>query len=174
MSTNPWAVPSGAKQEIGMTKKDVPIKGHGKVVAMLNRIMESELAGVVRYTHYSLMVFGYNRIPIISWLRGQAEESLAHAQKAGELITHLGGHPSLAIGPLLETHKHDIGEILRESLAHEAMALHLYKDLLKEVEGESVMLEEYAREMIYTEELHQGEVNKMLRKPGDISVFSDH
>jgi bacterioferritin len=157
-----------------MAKKEAGHRVNDKVIAMLNRIMESELAGVVRYTHYSLMVFGYNRIPIISWLREQADESLAHAQKAGELITLLGGHPSLSIGSLLETHKHDIGDILRESLAHEAMALQLYKDLLKEVEGESVMLEEYAREMIYTEELHQGEVNKMLRKPGEISVFSDH
>jgi bacterioferritin len=88
------------------------------------------------------------------------------------MITHLGGHPSLAIGPLLETHKHDIGDILRESLEHESAALQLYRDLLREAEGVSVMLEEYARNMIYTEELHQGEVNKMLRKPGDVSVFS--
>jgi bacterioferritin len=157
-----------------MTKKENALKGNDKVIAMLNHIMESELAGVVRYTHYSLMVFGYNRLPIISWLRGQADESLAHAHKAGELITHLGGHPSLAIGPLLETHKHDIGDILRESLDHEGAALQLYRDLLKEVEGVTVMLEEYARTMIYTEELHQGEVNKMLRKPGDVSVFSGH
>lgn len=157
-----------------MTKKESALKGNDKVIAMLNHIMESELAGVVRYTHYSLMVFGYNRIPIISWLRGQADESLAHAHKAGELITHLGGHPSLSIGPLLETHKHDIGDILRESLDHEGAALQLYRDLLKEVEGVSVMLEEYARTMIYTEELHRGEVNKMLRKPGDVSVFSGH
>ncbi len=157
-----------------MAKKEVGHRASDKVVSMLNRIMESELAGVVRYTHYSLVVFGYNRIPIISWLREQADESLAHAQKAGELITLLGGHPSLAIGQLLETHKHDIGDILRESLAHEAMALQLYRDLLKEIAGESVMLEEYARQMIYVEEQHQGEVNKMLRKPGEISVFSDH
>ncbi|NUJ81411.1 bacterioferritin [Methylocystis sp. FS] len=157
-----------------MIKKENALKGNDKVIAMLNHIMESELAGVVRYTHYSLMVFGYNRLPIISWLRGQADESLAHAHKAGELITHFGGHPSLAIGPLLETHKHDIGDILRESLDHEGAALQLYRDLLKEVEGVSVMLEEYARTMIYTEELHQGEVNKMLRKPGDVSVFSGH
>ena len=88
------------------------------------------------------------------------------------MITHIGGHPSLAIGPLLETHKHDIGDILREPLEHEAAALQLYRDLLKEAEGVSVMLEEYARKMIYTEELHQGEVDKMLRKPGDVSVFS--
>ena len=142
-----------------------------KVVQLLNRILELELAGVVRYTHYSLMVFGYNRIPIIGWLRDQASESLLHAGKAGELITHLGGHPSLSIGPLLETHNHDIGDILRESLEHEGIALQACRDLLAEVEGKSVMLEEYAREMIYAEELHQGEVNKMLRKPGEVAVF---
>lgn len=155
-----------------MAKKDKTAGPANKpVVALLNKILELELAGVVRYTHYSLMVFGYNRIPIISWLRGQAAESLDHAQKAGELITHLGGHPSLSIGPLLETHNHDIGDILRESLEHEGKALESYRKLLKEVEGESIMLEEYAREMIHAEELHLGEVNKMLRKPGDVGIF---
>ena len=141
------------------------------VTKALNTILELELAGVVRYTHYALMVFGYNRIPIVSWLRSQAAESLTHADKAGELITHLGGHPSLSIGPLLETHNHDIGDILRESMAHEKLSLNAYKALLSLVEGDSVMLEEYAREMIYQEELHSGEVDKMLRKPGDLSKF---
>lgn len=138
----------------------------------LNRIMELELAGVVKYTHYSLMVYGYNRIPIVSWLKGNADESLAHAHKAGELVTLLGGHPSLKIGPLLETEQHDIGDILRESLDHEKAALAAYYDLLRIAEGDSVLLEEYAREMIVSEELHQDEVNKMLRRPGDTAVFT--
>ncbi|MBI3344335.1 MAG: bacterioferritin, partial [Gammaproteobacteria bacterium] len=60
---------------------------------VLNRILEQELAGVVRYTHYALMVYGYNRIPIVSWLREQANEGLSHAQQAGEMITQLGAHP---------------------------------------------------------------------------------
>ncbi|MDA9914127.1 ferritin-like domain-containing protein [Methylophilaceae bacterium] len=143
-----------------------------KIIDALNKILELELAGVVRYTHYSLMVYGYSRIPIISWLRDQATESLDHANKAGEVITNLGGHPSLAIGPLLETENHDIGDILRESLDHEMAALNSYKELLKLVEGYSVMLEEYAREMIYNEELHLGEVDKMLRNPGDMEPFN--
>ncbi|PRD64899.1 ferritin-like domain-containing protein [Malikia granosa] len=137
----------------------------------LNRIMELELAGVVKYTHYSLMVYGYNRIPIVSWLKGNADESLAHAHKAGELVTLLGGHPSLKIGPLLETEQHDIGDILRESLAHERSALAAYYELLQIAEGHSVLLEEYAREMIVSEELHQDEVNKMLRRPGETAAF---
>ena len=140
-------------------------------IDVLNKILELELAGVVRYTHYSLMVFGYNRIPIVSWLKGNADESMAHALKAGEFVTMLGGHPSLKIGPLLETHKHDIGDILRESLEQERSTLDAYYELLKLTEGKSVALEEYAREMILMEEMHLDEVNKMLRKPGEIAPF---
>jgi bacterioferritin len=138
------------------------------VAATLNKILEFELAGTVRYTHYSLMTYGYNRIPIVKWLNEQAAEALAHAQAAGELITQLGEHPSLAIGPLLETHKHDIGDILRESMQHERETLALYHKLLEQAAGNSILIEEYARDMISTEEQHLGEVDKMLRKPGDI------
>jgi len=144
-----------------------------KAIELLNRIMELELAGVVRYTHYALMVFGYNRIPIVSWLDGNANESLAHAKRAGEFVTMLGGHPSLKIGTLLETHKHDIGDILRESLEQESTTLAAYYELLKLSEGNNVSLEEYAREMILLEETHLDEVNKMLRKPGEMAPFSE-
>jgi len=137
------------------------------VVELLNRILELELSGVVRYTHYSFMVYGYGRIPIVSWLRGQADESLLHAQEAGELITQLEGDPSLGIGPLLQSHTHDIGAILEESLKHEDEGLAAYGELLAVVEGQSVMLEEYARRMISDETRHVGEVKKMLRAPSD-------
>lgn len=142
-------------------------------IEILNRIMELELAGVVRYTHYSLMVFGYNRIPIVSWLKGNGDESLQHAYRAGELVTLLGGHPSLKIGALLETHKHDIGDILRESLEQEKSTLEAYYELLRLAEGKAVLLEEFAREMIALEEMHLDEVNKMLRKPGEIKPFGE-
>jgi bacterioferritin len=137
------------------------------VVALLNKILETELAGVVRYTHYAFMIFGYGRIPIVSWMRDQATESLTHANEAGELITYLGSHPSLGIGPLLETHRHDVGDILRESLDHEQLALSSYTKLLASVTGRNVLLEEYARRMIAQEEMHIGDVRKMLIKPGE-------
>ena len=139
------------------------------VIDVLNRILESELAGVVRYTHYSFLVFGFGRIPIVSWLRAQATESLQHAQLAGEWITSLGAYPSLGIGPLLDSHKHDVGSMLRESLEEERRALALYRELLALVSDRSVALEEFAREMIQAEELHAAEVEKMLRKPGELA-----
>jgi bacterioferritin len=140
-----------------------------RAVQLLNKILEMELAGVVRYTHYSLMVFGPMRLPIVDWLRQEAQTAMQHAQRAGEFVTHLGEHPSLSIGPLLESHNHNIDDILSEALAHERATLGLYTDLLKLAAGKSVMLEEYARSMVREEELHLGEVDKMLRKPGEIA-----
>ena len=142
------------------------------VVGVLNRILEAELAGVVRYTHYSFLVFGFGRIPIVSWMREQANESLLHAQQVGEWITTLGAYPSLEIGPLLDSHKHDVGAMLRESLEAESDALALYRQLLGMVEGRLIGLEEFTRQMIHAEELHAAEVDKMLRKPGELAPFS--
>ncbi|CAD5918278.1 Ferritin and Dps [Planktothrix tepida] len=135
----------------------------GKAIELLNTIMEFELAGVVRYTHYSLMVTGPNRLPIVQFFKAQATESLLHAQQAGEILTGLEGHPSQKIAPIEESYQHSVRDILQESLAHERKALELYKDLLEIVENASIYLEEYARTMIGQEELHNIEIKKMLR-----------
>ena len=134
-----------------------------RICEILNSIMEYELAGVVRYTHSSLMVTGPHRIPIVAFLQGQANESLLHAQQAGELLTGLDGHPSQKITPIEESNKHSIKDILEESLEHEVHALNLYKNLLDLVENASVYLEEYARTMIGQEEQHTIELKKMLQ-----------
>ena len=130
---------------------------------ILNQIMEFELAGVVRYTHSSLMITGPYRLPIVEFLKEQANVSLMHAQQAGELLTGLDGHPSQKIASIVETNDHSIQGILEESLAHEVHALNLYKELLTVVEGKSVYLEEYTRDLIGQEEQHQLELKKMLK-----------
>jgi len=135
-----------------------------KIVEILNRILELELAGVVRYLHYSFMIFGHHRIPIVAWLRGQATESSAHAVLAGEHVTAFGGHPSLKIGRLLETHKHSVDDILKEALEHEEQGLGEYRELLELVAGKSIMLEEYARAQIAAEEQHLAEIKKMMKR----------
>ena len=130
---------------------------------ILNSIMEYELSGVVRYTHSSIMVSGPHRIPIVQFLQAQANESLLHAQEAGELLTGLEGHPTQQIAPIEETHQHSVNDILQESLQHELHALELYNHLLETVDGKSIFLEEYARNKIGQEEQHSLELRKMLR-----------
>jgi bacterioferritin len=135
----------------------------------LNSIMELELAGVVRYTHYALMIVGPNRIPIVSFFKAQATESLLHAQQAGEILTGLGGHPSLRVAAMEESFEHSIYHLLLESQHHETVALEQYKHLLDLSIDASIYLEEYARTMISQEELHGMELRKMLRDfhPGE-------
>ena len=87
-----------------------------KVLESLNKILEHELAGVVKYTHYAFMVQGPYRLSVVQWLREQALESLTHAEAVGEHITSLGEHPTLKISDLLETHKHSTEDILNKVL----------------------------------------------------------
>ena len=134
-----------------------------EVCNILNEIMEYELAGVVRYTHSSMMVSGPYRLPIVTFLKEQATESLLHAQLAGEKIAGLDGHPSQKIARIEETNRHTIKDILEESLQHELHALSLYKKLLTAVENKSVYLEEYARSQIGEEEQHSLELKIMLK-----------
>ena len=139
------------------------LKNKKKVIDILNEIMRYELSGVVRYTHYALMVTGRDRLSLTQFFKEQATESLLHAQQAGELVTGLDGHPSLEISIIEESNKHDSIDLLEESAVHEKNAVSLYKDLVAEVDGESIYLEEYAREMIKAEEIHSIEIQKMLK-----------
>lgn len=160
---------ASVKEDHNHNKKHLPKGYHmhdlniDNTCALLNSIMEYELAGVVRYTHYSIMVSGPYRIPIVDFMKAQANESLVHAQQVGEILTGLNGHPTQKIATIEESHQHSIKDILQESLEHELRALNLYKDLLKEVENASIYLEEFARTMIGQEELHTMELKKMLR-----------
>ena len=134
-----------------------------KTIQILNDIMKYELSGVVRYTHYALMVTGRDRLSLTQFFKDQASESLVHAQQAGELVTGLGGHPSLEISIIEESNKHRAIDLLEESSLHEKNAVSLYKELLNLVGDKSIYIEEYAREMIKAEEIHSIEIQKMLK-----------
>ncbi len=146
---------------------EMRIDNQDEVARVLGEIVEFELTGVVRYTHYALMVTGPYRIPIVDFMRAQANESLQHALRAGEILTGLGGHPRMRIQPVDESHHHSVRDILGESLEHERTAIGKYYELLELVEGKSVLLEEFARSMVAVEEEHALELNKMVRDLGD-------
>ena len=134
-----------------------------RTIGVLNEILKAEMSGVVRYTHYSLVITGPNRLPLVTFMQGQAAESLLHAQQAGEILTGLGGHPESGIAPIAQSHNHDIEEILQESIEHERAALALYRELLDCAADKSIYLEEFARGQIGAEEKHLLEMKKMLR-----------
>ncbi|MBM4304028.1 MAG: bacterioferritin [Deltaproteobacteria bacterium] len=145
-----------------MAKSKSDKNSSNELIKALDQILEAELSGVVRYLHYSFMIFGPNRIPITKWFRDHAMEGIQHAVTIGEKITALGGHPSVKVKPVPETNKHNVMEILKESLEFEHEALQLYHDLLVKTQGD-VALEEMVRGLILDETTHIEEVEKMTR-----------
>jgi bacterioferritin len=134
------------------------------VAKQLDRILQMELAGVIYYTHYSFMIYGHARIPITSWLRDNATESLAHAQEAGEMIMRLHRRPTLGIAALPTTRHNTIDEILTEAIQREESGVELYRQLLSLVKDKSVVLEEYATRLVAAEAVHLREMELMLMK----------
>src|ERR1700730_15003049 len=111
--------------DVTLPEVDVMELNKTEAVEVLNRIVELELSGAVRYTQYSLMVFGHARIPIMHWMRQQASEALLHATEAGEEITAMGGRDSLDIGELAGTHHASEDDILQELVVHERRGIEL-------------------------------------------------
>jgi bacterioferritin len=135
-----------------------------RVTEQLDRILQMELAGVIYYTHYSFMIYGHARIPITSWLRENATESLTHAQEAGEMIMRMHRRPALGIAQLPTTRHNTIDEIITESVDREEAGVQLYRDLLAMIKNKSVVLEEYAQRMVAAEAVHIREMELMLMK----------
>ena len=135
-----------------------------QVTQQLDRILQMELAGVIYYTHYSFMIYGHARIPITSWLRENATESLTHAHEAGEHIMRLHRRPALGIASLPTTRHNTIDEIITESVQREETGVELYRELLDLVKDKSVVLEEYAQRMVAAEAVHIREMELMLMK----------
>jgi bacterioferritin len=134
------------------------------VVKQLNRILQMELAAVIYYTHYSFMIYGHARIPITSWLRDNASESLAHAQEAGQMIMRLHKRPAHGLPAFPTTQHKTIDEILAESIKREETGVELYRELLALVKDKSVVLEEYATRLVSAEAVHLREMELMAMK----------
>ena len=94
-------------------------KNSKKVIECLSGIFQAEMAGIVRYLHYSFMIMGHNRIPIQKWFRDQASESTTHTIAVGEWITSYGGHPPVLVAKMEESNKHGVDQMLNESLVFE-------------------------------------------------------
>lgn len=152
---------SKLKSKIDSTNAQ-PTTTSKEVMACLSKIFQQEMSGIHRYLHYSFMIMGHNRIPIQKWFRDQANESQAHAIEIGEKITSYGGHPPIVSSAIEESNRHNVHELLEESLHFELQGLKLYKDLVR-LAGDDIALEELARDFVRQETEHVDEVRKMLR-----------
>jgi len=145
-------------------KKPSPKKTSPEILKQLDKIFQAEMAGIVRYLHYSFIIMGHNRIPIQQWFRAQAGEGMAHTTLIGEKITSLGGHPPTVHATVEDSEGHSVDQILEESLRFEEEALGMYKRLASlAARSNDIALEEMARQFVRDETEHVDEIRKMLR-----------
>jgi bacterioferritin len=134
-----------------------------KTLDLLQNIMEYELAGVIRYTYYSLVVTGSNRTAIVDFIKEQAEESLTHAQRVGEILVSLKGNPKPRSTEIEEIEEKSVKNILIASQNHEQKAIEMYKELLSSVRENNPELIEFISDMIEEEGSHHLELEQMIQ-----------
>jgi len=148
-------------------------KNNEKLIKALNKDLEREMAGIVRYLHHSFIVFGPNRAPLIQMFRAQATESMAHAIQLGEKITALGGHPTVRVDQVFEPGDQSVEEMLAEDLKAEKVQLELYTGQLKEFGEENLPMKLMLEQIIIAEQTHVEDIEKYLRTSNaGLLVFS--
>ncbi|MBI3269768.1 MAG: bacterioferritin [Planctomycetes bacterium] len=141
---------------------ELDAKARKKIIEALNRDLEHEMAGIIRYLHHSFLVFGTGRVPLVQILREQVQDSMNHATMLGEKITALGGYPTATVHEEFRPTSKSIEEILRESLRHEKEALAGYEDQI-DLAGKNLALREMFKHIILEEQTHIEELEKLLR-----------
>lgn len=135
-----------------------------QICERLNAILANELTGTLMYLHYSFYIYGHARIPIVGWLREQANEGVTHATLVGDKIITHGGDPVTEPGLGRFAPKFDsLDDMLRVALDFERETFDMYAALLKEIEDSNLSLRVFLEAMITEESGHIEEIEKMLR-----------
>lgn len=143
-----------------------------KLVEELNKDLEKEMAGIVRYLHHSFIVFGPHRGPLVQMFRNQAQEAVNHAIQLGEKITALGGHPTVKVEQVFEPGYQTIEDMLAEDLEAEKKQLELYTKQLRDLGDDNLPLKLMLEQIIVSEQNHVEEIEKYLRTSNkDLVVF---
>lgn len=120
-----------------------------------------EVAGAVRNLHYSFLVFGPGRKPVVEFFRKEAAEAMDHAALLGEKIIALGGHPTTNAQPVKEPREHTIDALLRESIKYEEQAVRMYEGILGLVQDDTALRVLFENQVLAEQE-HVEELRKYL------------
>jgi len=120
----------------------------------LNKALEWEYAAAVQYIQHASVITGPEYDAIAKELVVHANEEIAHAVMVANLITDLGGIPTVEVEKR-ETAK-NAQTLLEQDLAGEELAIKIYRDLIGQAEG----LQEYGARRILEDILIQEEEHK--------------
>jgi bacterioferritin len=139
------------------------------LVKLLNEDLAREYQAIIAYVIYSRVLKGPEYMTIAKELEKHAGEELRHALTISKHIDYLGGMPTNAPLPVLQSD--DATVMLRADLENENNTIRAYRDRVRQCEtlGEYAIAEDI-REILRQEQEHQSDLATALGEtPPDLS-----
>jgi bacterioferritin len=153
--------------------EDGPVTGQyradrGRIIAILNDALATELVCVLRYKSHSFMARGIHAEPVVREFREHAAEEQSHADLIAERITQLGGEPDFnPEGLLARSHSEyapagSLVEMIRENLVAERIAIDSYAEIIRYIGETDPTTRRLMEEILAKEEEHADELADLL------------
>ena len=142
----------------------------GKVVAILNEVLATEIVCWMRYSRHAISATGINRAQVSGEFTEHAEEERGHAMRVAERISQLGGDPDFGPGTLAarahttyETFAdNDLEGMLRENLAAERIVIATYQEIIRWLGDADVTTRRLMEDILAEEEEHADDILDLL------------
>ncbi len=142
------------------------------VVKVLNEALATEIVCVLRYMRHHYMASGIHSEAVAAEFREHAVEEQDHADRIAARIVQLDGAPNLNPDTLTSrSHAEyvegkDIGEMLREDLVAERVAIDSYNEIIRYLGDKDPTTRRLMEDILAKEEEHAEDLQTLLDRVG--------
>ena len=144
----------------------------GRVIALLNEALATEIVCVLRYKRHFFMAAGINAQSVAQEFLQHANEEQAHADQIGQRIVQLGGEPNLSPeGLLSRSHSEYVEggtlvEMIQEDLVAERVAIDSYREMIAFLANDDPTTRRMLEGILAMEEEHADDLVSLLEDLG--------
>jgi bacterioferritin len=141
-----------------------------RVIAVLNKVVASEMVCYLRYTQNAIVAQGINREQVSAMFVDHATEELGHFQRVCDRINQLGGTPDLNPATMMEraitdyvepTDVTDLQGMLRENLVGERVVIEVYTEIIHWLGDGDITSRRMMESILKEEEDHADELDDL-------------
>ena len=142
----------------------------GRVIAVLNEVLATELVCVLRYKRHYYMAQGLNSASVAAEFLQHANEEQVHADTLAERITQLGGAPDLNPATFLQRSHSEYVEgtnlldMIKEDLVAERVAIDSYRGIIQYLGDKDSTTQRIMEEILAKEEEHADDMASLLAR----------
>jgi bacterioferritin len=140
------------------------------LIDRLNTVLSWELAGVVQYLHYAVLVSGPLRPVYTEFFHDGSKEARDHAEAVGAKIASLGGVPTAEPAAILPAT--DLETMLQNTLKLEVAALAAWEAAWEVGDAVNLGTKLWIEEHVSEEQEHVDELNRILASPFSLAMGS--